>query len=62
MGRGFADAEGNTKVFRGKVYGFSDQYRRVRYSDGDWDELNRREMRQGVAKAVRLPPPPQQDA
>jgi len=62
VGREFADAEGNTKVFRGKVYGFSDPYWRVRYSDGDWEELNRREMRQGVAEAVRLPPPPQQDA
>ena len=55
-------AVGNTKVFRGKVYDFSDPYWRVRYSDGDWEELNRREIRQGVAEAVRLLPPPQQDA
>ncbi len=59
VGREFADAEGNMQVFYGKVWGFRDPYWRVEHSDGDWEELNRQEMRQGVAAAVRVPPAPQ---
>ena len=36
-----ADVRGRRKVFLGEVYDFSDRYWRVRYPDGDWEELNR---------------------
>lgn len=44
VGRKFVDAEGQTKVFRGKVCDFSEPYWRVEYPDGDREELTRREL------------------
>ena len=41
MRREFADVRGRSKVFVGEVYDFKDPYWRVRYQDGDWEELNR---------------------
>ena len=41
-----ADIRGQIKVFLGEVYDFSDPYWRVRYPDGDWEELNRQEINQ----------------
>lgn len=55
VGREFADGEGNTKVFRGKVKDFADPYWRVEYADGDWEELTRRELIHGIAVATQPP-------
>ena len=57
MGREFADAEGNTKVFRGKAYGFRDPYWRLRYSEGDWEELNRSAQGRGRSRARPISSP-----
>ena len=53
--REFADGGGNVKVFRGKIKDFSDPYWRVEYSDGDWEELTRREVIHGIAVATQPP-------
>ena len=34
-------------MFLGEVYDFSDPYWRVNYLEGDWEELNRQEVKQG---------------
>ena len=44
-----ADVRGQRKVFLGEVYDFSDTYWRVRYRGGDWEELNRHEVKQGTS-------------
>ena len=50
--REFADIRGKRRVFVGKVYDFSDPYWRVRYPDGDWEELNRLEVERGKELAT----------
>ena len=50
--REFADIRGRRKVFVGEVYDFSNPYWRVRYPDGDWEELNRHEVNQGKELAT----------
>ena len=30
-----------------EIYGFNDPYWQMRYPDGDWEELNRREIKRG---------------
>ena len=42
-----ADVCGRRKVFLGEVYDFIHPCWRVRYPDGDWEELNRHEVKQG---------------
>ena len=42
--REFADAEGNKKRDLSKVFDYKSPYWRVRYADGDWQELNEREI------------------
>ena len=42
--REFADAEGNKKRHLSKVFDYKSPYRRVRYADGDREELNQREI------------------
>ena len=42
--REFADAEGNKKRHLSKVFDYKSPYWRVRYADGDWEELNEREI------------------
>ena len=39
---------------RGKVCDFYDPYWRVEFSDGDWEELTRRELRHGVTLAAQV--------
>ena len=51
VGRIFTDSEGHSKTFKAKVYDFYDPYWRVEYSDGDWEELTRREVEQGIGLA-----------
>ena len=45
--REFADAEGNKKRHLSKVLDYKSPYWRVRYADGDWEELNERETLKG---------------
>ena len=45
--RELADIHGRRKVFLGEVYDSSDPYWRVRYPDGDWEELNLHEIKRG---------------
>ena len=44
------DRSGQTSV----VYDFSDPYWLVRYLEGDWEELNRHEVKQGKELATAL--------
>ena len=50
--RGFADGTGYIKEDTGVVYDFCVPYWRVRYPDGDWEELNDREVKKGRQKAA----------
>ena len=45
--REFADIRGWRKVSLGQLYDFSDPCWRVRYPDGDWEELNRQDIKRG---------------
>ena len=49
--RGFADAAGKVKESEGVVFDFQNRYWRVRHRDGDWEELNEREVAQGKRRA-----------
>ena len=42
--RKFADHEGNSWWYWGAIYDYKTPYYRVRYTDGDWEELTRREL------------------
>jgi len=53
VGRIFTDAEGQPKVFKAKVYDYCDPYWRVEYPDGDWEELTKREVEQGIGVAAQ---------
>ena len=41
----------NIILNRGKIY---DPYWRVEFSDGDWEELTRRELRHGISWAAQV--------
>ncbi|CAB1106551.1 unnamed protein product [Ectocarpus sp. CCAP 1310/34] len=60
VARELLDSDGNVVVSRGKVCDFYDPYWRVKFSDDDWEELTRRELRQGVALAAQIPPASQE--
>ena len=49
--RGFADATGKIVESDGVIFDFREPYWRVRHPDGDWEELNEREVNQGKANA-----------
>ena len=53
VGRVFTDAEGRSKTFKAKVYDYCDPYWRVEYPDGDWEELTKREVEQGIGVAAQ---------
>jgi len=55
VGRIFTDAEGRAKTFKATVYDYCDPYWRVEYPDGDWEELTRREVAQGIGVAAQPP-------
>ena len=61
IGRELFDEAGQTVLRRGRVCDFSDPYWRVEYPDGDWEELTRRELRQAIIEAARVPTPSSQD-
>ena len=42
--RAFADAAGNVVESDGVIFDFQDLYWRIRHPDGDWEELNEREV------------------
>ena len=42
----WADVRGQREVFLGEVYDLSDPYRRARYLEGEWEELNRHGVKQ----------------
>ena len=44
MRRAFADAAGNVVESDGVTLDFQDLYWRIRHPDGDWEELNEREV------------------
>ena len=48
----WADVRGRRKVFLGEIYDFSDPYWGARYLEGDWEELNRHEVKQGKELAT----------
>ena len=48
----WADVRDRRKVFLGEIYDFSDPCWRARYLEGDWEELNRHEVRQGKELAT----------
>eukprot|EP00752_Nemacystus_decipiens_P005076 g4607.t1 len=56
VGRELQDNNANVIITRGKVCDFYDPYWRVEFSDGDWEELTRRELRRGIAYASQVPP------
>ena len=45
--RKFADHEGNFRWYRGAIHDYKTPYYRLRYTDGDWEELSRREVERG---------------
>ena len=49
--RGFADAAGRVTESEGVVFDFQNRYWRVRHRDGDWEELNEREVAQRKRRA-----------
>ena len=49
--RGFADASGKIAESAGIIFDFREPYWRVRHPDGDWEELNEREVIRGKAQA-----------
>eukprot|EP00752_Nemacystus_decipiens_P015644 g13961.t1 len=55
VGRIFTDAEGRSKTFKATVYDYCDPYWRVEYPDGDWEELTRREVAEGIGVAAQPP-------
>ena len=42
-----ADGMGQMKAFAGVIYDFKEPYWRVRCPDGDWEELNGQQMKNG---------------
>ena len=52
--RELRDKDGNIIFSRGKVCDFYDPYWRVEFSDGDWEELTRRELRHGITLAAQV--------
>ncbi|CAB1113987.1 unnamed protein product [Ectocarpus sp. CCAP 1310/34] len=54
------DKDDNIILSRGKVCDFYDPYWRVEFSDGDWEEFTRRELRHGIALASQIPPASQE--
>lgn len=55
VGRVFTDAEGRSKTFKASVYDYCDPYWRVEYPDGEWEELTKREVTQGIGVAAEPP-------
>ena len=53
--RELKDKDGNIILSRGKICDFYDPYWRVEFSDGDWEELTRRELRHGITLAAQVP-------
>lgn len=49
--RAFADPAGRIVESDGVIYDFHDRYWRARHPDGDWEELNEREVVQGRKRA-----------
>lgn len=62
VGRELRDKDHDVIISRGKVCDFYDPYWRVEFSDGDWEELTRRELRRGITLAAQLPPSTSQQA
>ena len=51
VGRPFEGADGVSRIAVGQVYDFQAPYWRVRYPDGDWEKLSRREINDGVLRS-----------
>ena len=52
--RELKDKDGNIILSRGKISDFFDPYWRVEFSDGDWEELIRRELHNGITLAAQV--------
>ena len=52
--RELKDKGGNIILSRGKICDFYDPYWRVEFSDGDWEELTRRELRHGITLTAQV--------
>ena len=52
--RELKDKEGNIILSRGKICDFYDPYWRVEFSNGNWEELTRRELRHGITLAAQV--------
>eukprot|EP00903_Cladosiphon_okamuranus_P016079 g14843.t1 len=48
QGRVFTDAEGRSKTFKATLYDYCNPYWRMEYPDGDWEELTKREVENGI--------------
>ena len=53
--RELKDKDCNIILNRGKICDFYDPYWRVEFSDGDWEELTKRELRHGITLAAQVP-------
>ena len=51
--RELEDKDGNIILSREKICDLYDLYWRVEFSDGDWEELTRRELRHGITLAAQ---------
>ena len=52
--RELKDKDENIILSMGKICDFYDPYWRVGFSDGDWEELTRRELRHGITWAAQV--------
>ena len=52
--RELQDKDGNIILSRGKICDFYDPYWRVAFSDGDWEELTKRDLRRGITLAAQV--------
>ena len=52
--RELKDKDGNIILSRVKICDFYDLYSRVEFSDGDWEERTRRELRHGITLAAQV--------
>ena len=52
--RELKDKDGNIILSKGKICDFYDLDWRVEFSDEDWEELTRRELRHGITLAAQV--------
>ena len=48
----FEDNQGNVLEFEGEVFDFRQPFYRIKYADGDWEEMTQLEMRKHVVPSM----------